>query len=221
VGAGRSFGRCATGARSGDAVTPTIRPRRSSGRQACSARRISGELRLLARQRASRRDAGTRALGVTARTQRTERRKDQVMQRASSLALLEPPCPTGAAGAAFMEVMSPIIERYHAGDTVGAVADVYGLIGDPPWRDTIERTIRRRCPSREERSHQLRDRGSRSRRLVLRPRAGRHSYLPGALHVPGDGTAMSRLSSKRPTTARGPDSFRRSRNGSNHDHPDE
>ena len=61
--------------------------------------------------------------------------------RVSSLALLEPPCPTGAAGAAFMEVMSPIIERYHAGDTVGAVADFYGLIGDPHWRDTIERTI--------------------------------------------------------------------------------
>jgi pimeloyl-ACP methyl ester carboxylesterase len=61
--------------------------------------------------------------------------------RVSSLALLEPPCPTGAAGDAFMEVMSPIFERHHAGDTVGAVADFYGLIGDPHWRDTIERTI--------------------------------------------------------------------------------
>jgi pimeloyl-ACP methyl ester carboxylesterase len=61
--------------------------------------------------------------------------------RVSSLALLEPPCPTGAAGDAFMEVMAPIVDRYHGGDTVGAVADFYGLIGDPRWRDTIERTI--------------------------------------------------------------------------------
>ena len=63
------------------------------------------------------------------------------MQRVSSLAILEPPCPTAPPGAAFMEVVSPITEGYHAGDTVGAVADFYGLIGDPHWRDTIERTI--------------------------------------------------------------------------------
>jgi pimeloyl-ACP methyl ester carboxylesterase len=61
--------------------------------------------------------------------------------RVSSLALLEPPYLAGAAGDAFMEVMAPILERYHGGDTVGAVADFYGLIGDPNWRDTIERTI--------------------------------------------------------------------------------
>jgi pimeloyl-ACP methyl ester carboxylesterase len=61
--------------------------------------------------------------------------------RVSSLALLEPPCPRGAAGDAFMEVMSPIFERFHAGDTAGAVADFYGLVGDPHWHDTIERTI--------------------------------------------------------------------------------
>jgi pimeloyl-ACP methyl ester carboxylesterase len=61
--------------------------------------------------------------------------------RISSLALLEPPYLAGAAGDAFMEAMAPIVERYHGGDTVGAVADFYGLIGDPHWRDTIERTI--------------------------------------------------------------------------------
>jgi pimeloyl-ACP methyl ester carboxylesterase len=59
----------------------------------------------------------------------------------SSLALLEPPCPTGAAGEAFWEVMAPIFEQYHGGDTVGAVADFYGLISDQHWRETIERTI--------------------------------------------------------------------------------
>jgi pimeloyl-ACP methyl ester carboxylesterase len=32
-------------------------------------------------------------------------------------------------------------EWYHGGDTVGAVADFFGVIGDRNWRDTIERTI--------------------------------------------------------------------------------
>jgi pimeloyl-ACP methyl ester carboxylesterase len=61
--------------------------------------------------------------------------------RVSSLALLEPPCPTGAAGDAFTRAISPIVERYQGGDTVGAVAGFYGLIGNRNWRDTIERTI--------------------------------------------------------------------------------
>jgi|Tabmets5t2r1_1033131.scaffolds.fasta_scaffold00326_7 hypothetical protein len=62
------------------------------------------------------------------------------MQRVSSVALLEPPCPTGAAGAAFLEVMSPVIEVPHRRHR-RAVADFYGLIGDPHRRDTIERTV--------------------------------------------------------------------------------
>jgi pimeloyl-ACP methyl ester carboxylesterase len=61
--------------------------------------------------------------------------------RVRSLALLEPPYLAGAAGDAFMEVMAQIVERYHGGDTVGAVADFFGLIGDRKWRETIERTI--------------------------------------------------------------------------------
>jgi pimeloyl-ACP methyl ester carboxylesterase len=61
--------------------------------------------------------------------------------RVNSLALLEPPCLAGAAGDAFSEVMGPIVERYHRGDTVGAVANFFGLIGGPQWRHTIERTI--------------------------------------------------------------------------------
>jgi pimeloyl-ACP methyl ester carboxylesterase len=61
--------------------------------------------------------------------------------RVSSLALLEPPYLAGAAGDAFMEAMAPIVERYHGGDTADAVADFFGLIGDPHWRDTIEATI--------------------------------------------------------------------------------
>jgi pimeloyl-ACP methyl ester carboxylesterase len=61
--------------------------------------------------------------------------------RVASASLLEPPYLAGAAGAAFTEAMAPIVERYHSGDTAGAVADFYGLIGDPHWRATIERTI--------------------------------------------------------------------------------
>ena len=101
--------------------------------------------------------------------------------RVSSLALLEPPYLAGAAGDAFMEVMAPI-ERYHGGDTAGAVADFFGLIGDAHWRDTIRHHPRRRRPSREERRHQPRDRACGSRRLDIRPRAGRRRHLPGALH---------------------------------------
>ena len=61
--------------------------------------------------------------------------------RVSSLALLEPPYLAGAAGDAFIEGMAPIVARHEGGDTVGAVADFFGLIADPHWRDTIERTI--------------------------------------------------------------------------------
>ena len=61
--------------------------------------------------------------------------------RVRSLALLEPPYFSGAAGDAFTKVVAPIVERHHGGDTVGAVADFFGLIGGPHWRDTIERTV--------------------------------------------------------------------------------
>jgi pimeloyl-ACP methyl ester carboxylesterase len=61
--------------------------------------------------------------------------------RASSLSLLEPPYLAGDAGAAFAELMAPIVERHQSGDTAGAVADFFGLIGDPDWRAAIERTI--------------------------------------------------------------------------------
>lgn len=61
--------------------------------------------------------------------------------RVASLSLLEPPYLSGVAGAAFTELMAPIAERYKSGDIAGAVAEFYGLIGDPNWRATIERTI--------------------------------------------------------------------------------
>lgn len=61
--------------------------------------------------------------------------------RVASLSLLEPPYLSGVAGAAFIELMAPIVERHQSGDTAGAVADFFGLIGDPDWRATIERTI--------------------------------------------------------------------------------
>jgi pimeloyl-ACP methyl ester carboxylesterase len=37
--------------------------------------------------------------------------------------------------------MAPIVERYQSGDTAGAVADFFGLVGHRDWRATIERTI--------------------------------------------------------------------------------
>jgi pimeloyl-ACP methyl ester carboxylesterase len=61
--------------------------------------------------------------------------------RVASLSLLEPPYLSGVAGAEFSEVMAPILERHSSGDTAGAVADFYGLIGDPDWRATIERSV--------------------------------------------------------------------------------
>jgi pimeloyl-ACP methyl ester carboxylesterase len=62
--------------------------------------------------------------------------------RALSLALLEPALLSGPAGAAFMEVMAPLVASYEAGDPAGAVDGFLALIGRrDDWRATIERAV--------------------------------------------------------------------------------
>jgi pimeloyl-ACP methyl ester carboxylesterase len=60
--------------------------------------------------------------------------------RVRSLALLEPPALAGPAGAAFLEAVAPLAERYRRGDPVGAVHSFLALIG-PDWRTVIDRAV--------------------------------------------------------------------------------
>jgi pimeloyl-ACP methyl ester carboxylesterase len=62
-------------------------------------------------------------------------------RRVRSLALLEPAVLFGPAGAAFAEVVAPLVERYGTGDATGAVEGFLALIGSDRWRDTIEDAI--------------------------------------------------------------------------------
>ncbi len=61
--------------------------------------------------------------------------------RVSSLALLEPALLMVPSGAAFAELVAPLVERYHAGDNEGAVHDFLALVGDADWQGAIDRTV--------------------------------------------------------------------------------
>jgi 3-oxoadipate enol-lactonase len=61
--------------------------------------------------------------------------------RVASLALLEPALLTTPAGAAFARVLTPLIDRYQAGDAEGAVHGFLALEGDRNWREAIDRTV--------------------------------------------------------------------------------
>jgi pimeloyl-ACP methyl ester carboxylesterase len=63
--------------------------------------------------------------------------------RVASLALLEPALLTVASGAAFAELVAPIVERYHVGETESAVHDFLTLVGDAGWQGAIERSVPR------------------------------------------------------------------------------
>ena len=62
-------------------------------------------------------------------------------QRVRSLGLLEPGFLFGPAGAAFAEVVAPLVRRYETGDTAGAVEGFLELVGTDRWRTTIEDAI--------------------------------------------------------------------------------
>jgi pimeloyl-ACP methyl ester carboxylesterase len=61
--------------------------------------------------------------------------------RVASLALLEPALLTTPAGAAFTRVLTPLVDRYQAGDAEGAVHGFLALEGDRNWREAIDRTV--------------------------------------------------------------------------------
>jgi pimeloyl-ACP methyl ester carboxylesterase len=65
----------------------------------------------------------------------------QYPTRVASLALLEPALLTTPAGAAFTRVLTPLVDRYQAGDAEGAVHGFLALEGDRNWREAIDRTV--------------------------------------------------------------------------------
>jgi pimeloyl-ACP methyl ester carboxylesterase len=62
-------------------------------------------------------------------------------RRVRSLALLEPAVLFGPAGAAFAEVVEPLVEQYASGDAAGAVESFLALIGSDCWRETIDGAV--------------------------------------------------------------------------------
>jgi pimeloyl-ACP methyl ester carboxylesterase len=61
--------------------------------------------------------------------------------RVASLVLLEPMFPTTPAGAAFARALTPLSDRYQAGDAEGAVHGFLALVGNRNWRATIDQTV--------------------------------------------------------------------------------
>ena len=58
-----------------------------------------------------------------------------------SLVLLEPALMMVPSAPALLEAMGPVIERYTAGDSVGAVEGFLKLVGGDDWETIVERTV--------------------------------------------------------------------------------
>jgi pimeloyl-ACP methyl ester carboxylesterase len=61
--------------------------------------------------------------------------------RVASLVLLEPALMMVPNGAAFVDLVTPLVTRYEAGDAESAVHGFLALVGDRDWRNEIERTV--------------------------------------------------------------------------------
>ena len=61
--------------------------------------------------------------------------------RVSSLVLLEPALMMVPSGAAFADLVTPLVGRYEGGDAESAVHGFLALVGDRDWRNAIERTV--------------------------------------------------------------------------------
>ena len=61
--------------------------------------------------------------------------------RVSSLVLLEPGLLMVPSGAAFVDLVTPLVGRYEGGDAEVAVHGFLALVGDRDWRGAIERTV--------------------------------------------------------------------------------
>jgi pimeloyl-ACP methyl ester carboxylesterase len=59
----------------------------------------------------------------------------------SSLVLLEPALMMVPSGAAFVDLVTPLVGRYEDGDAESAVHGFLALVGDRDWRNAIERTV--------------------------------------------------------------------------------
>ena len=58
-----------------------------------------------------------------------------------TLALFEPALLAVPSGPQFSEDLAPIVERYRAGDRVGADDAFFTLVGGPNWRSEVSRTV--------------------------------------------------------------------------------
>ena len=61
--------------------------------------------------------------------------------RVSSLVLLEPGLMMVPSGAAFVDLVRPLVGLYEGGDADSAVHGFLALVGDRDWRSAIERTV--------------------------------------------------------------------------------
>jgi len=59
----------------------------------------------------------------------------------SSLALFDAPLPTAPSAPQWFEAVGPSVEKYLAGDRIGAMDDLFSATGGPDWRSEINRAI--------------------------------------------------------------------------------
>jgi pimeloyl-ACP methyl ester carboxylesterase len=59
----------------------------------------------------------------------------------SSLALFDAPLPTAPSAPQWFDAVAPIVEKYLAGDRIGAMDDLFSATGGPDWRSEINRAI--------------------------------------------------------------------------------
>ena len=59
----------------------------------------------------------------------------------SSLALFDAPLPTAPSAPQWFDAVGPIVEKYLAGDRIGAMDDLFSATGGPDWRSEINRAI--------------------------------------------------------------------------------
>jgi hypothetical protein len=57
------------------------------------------------------------------------------------LALFDPPLHAVPSAQQFFEAMGPIVEKYVAGDRIGAVDDLFSAVGRPDWRAEASRAV--------------------------------------------------------------------------------
>ncbi|MDQ3765095.1 MAG: alpha/beta hydrolase [Actinomycetota bacterium] len=58
-----------------------------------------------------------------------------------SLALFDPPLLTAPSAPQWLEAVGPSVEKYMAGDRIGAIDDLFSAAGGPDWRSEMNRAV--------------------------------------------------------------------------------